>query len=251
MTTVFSEDSQKYRDQILEMIRFFDSEGEVLEEGSRNQIKLFELNGTTLNIKSFKVPNAVNQVVYRFFRKSKAQRSYEYAQKLLQKEIGTPKPFAYIEKPGLITFGRSYYVSEQLDCDFTYREVIWDPKVKDRQSILRAFTRFTWELHEKQVYFLDHSPGNTLIKQKEGNYHFYLVDLNRMEFKNLTFEERMKNFSRLTSKKEVVKVMASEYAQLIGKPEAEVFSKMWFYTENFQKKFQKKRQLKSKFKLRK
>ena len=69
-----------------------------------------------------------------------------------------------------------------------------------------------------------------------------------MNFKELNFEERMQNFSRLTPKEEVVKIMANEYAALIVKSEVEVFEKMWFYTEQFQHKFQRKKALKKKLK---
>jgi hypothetical protein len=57
----------------------------------RNVIKLFDLNGQTINIKSFKVPNIVNKA-YKYFRKSKAKRSFEYATILLENGIGTPQP---------------------------------------------------------------------------------------------------------------------------------------------------------------
>src|SRR5690606_12003186 len=126
--------------------------------------KLFKLEDKTLNVKSFKVPNAINKVVYRFFRKSKAQRSYEYANKLVQLGIGTPQPIAYFELPKALTFYKSYYISEHAAYDFTYRELNHDFEMESHEAILRAFTRFTFDLHQKEVHFLDHSPGNTLIQ---------------------------------------------------------------------------------------
>ena len=45
-----------------------------------------------------------------------------------------------------------------------------DENFPNRIEILKAFTRFTYEMHEKQIHFLDHSAGNTLIVQTEkGN----------------------------------------------------------------------------------
>jgi hypothetical protein len=69
-----------------------------------------------------------------------------------------------------------------------------------------------------------------------------------MNFKKLNFEERMKNFARLTPKKEMIQIMANEYAHLINMPEVEVFEKMWFFTNQFQEKFQRKKELKKKLK---
>ncbi|GHA43899.1 hypothetical protein GCM10007103_26390 [Salinimicrobium marinum] len=103
-------------------------------------------------------------------------------------------------------------------------------------------------LHEKEVEFLDHSPGNTLIKKKGEGYLFSLVDLNRMNFRSLDFDTRMKNLSRLTPKKEMIVIIANEYAKLFKKPEAEVFEKLWFYTTDFQARFQRKKILKKKLK---
>lgn len=55
---------------------------------------------------------------------------------------------------------------------------------------------------------------------------------------------RMKNLSRLTPRKEMIAIMSDEYAKLCHKSEAEVFEKMWFYTNEFQEKFFKKKELK-------
>jgi hypothetical protein len=248
MKAVISEPYKKSEEQIYHYLNHLDKGEEILGAPTRNKIKIFELNGERINIKSFKVPNAVNKIAYRFFRKSKAQRSFEYAQTLLLKDIGTPKPIAYFEETAPVVFLKSYYISEQLEYDLTYRELVHEPDYPAHEDILRAFTRFTYELHEKEIEFLDHSPGNTLIQLKNGGYKFFLVDLNRMNFKKMDFENRMKNFARLTPKKEMVEVMASEYAQLIKKPEDEVFEKMWFYTQDFQEKFRRKRKLKKKLK---
>ena len=66
-------------------------------EGERNTIKNVTTQDLVLNIKSFKVPHLVNRIAYSFFRKSKANRSFEYANDLIKKGIKTPKPFAYFE----------------------------------------------------------------------------------------------------------------------------------------------------------
>lgn len=248
MKLIVSEKYKHLQGQIVNLLEDFDQKGELFGSGARNKIKIFDIGGQKVNVKSFKVPNLINKVAYRFFRKSKAQRSFEYAHQLLSCDIGTPYPFAYSEEKQGLFFNKSYYVSEHLQSDLTYRTLVQQKDYPQWEKILRAFTRFTYELHEKQIQFLDHSPGNTLITLNEGNYQFFLVDLNRMNFKPLNFEERMKNFSRLTPEKEMVKVMASEYAKLYERSEDEVFEKMWFYTEEFQRKFLQKKQMKKKLK---
>jgi len=162
----------------------------------------------------------------------------------LENGIGTPQPIAYAENCTISGLEKSFYVSEHLQAELTYRELVENPDFPDHQNILRQFTAFTFKLHEKGIEFLDHSPGNTLIKKEaDGTYSFFLVDLNRMNFHDaMDFKIRMKNFSRLTPKKEMISIMSNEYAKLYAtQSEAIIFEKMWFYTNDFQAKFQRKR----------
>src|SRR5690606_4274442 len=85
------------RDKILSIIEAFHSQGEVLVNGKRNQIRIFEADGHKINVKSFKKPNFINKIIYKFFRKSKARRSFEFAGLLLKNGIGTPQPIAFYE----------------------------------------------------------------------------------------------------------------------------------------------------------
>ncbi|WP_369441175.1 hypothetical protein [Algibacter lectus] len=102
-------------------------------------------------------------------------------------------------------------------------------------------------MHEKEIHFLDHSPGNTLIKRNGDTYNFYLVDLNRMNFKTLDFDTRIKNFSRLTIHKSMVEVMSDEYAKCSGENYDDIFNLMWKETEDFQYKYYRKKRLKKKW----
>ena len=233
-----------FKKNLIKTIHDFDAiEG---GEGNRNVIKIVTLSGSKINIKAFKKPNLINKIVYKFFRKSKAQRSFEYANKLTELGVGTPKPIAYFEHSNMLFFGQSFYVSEHLDCDLTYRELTKDFNIPDYDIILRAFTRFTFGLHQKNIHFLDHSPGNTLIKKNGDHYEFYLVDLNRMKFAPMDFETRVKNFSRLTIHESMVQVMSDEYAKCSGEDYNKIFDLMWKKTEAFQEKFHKKKRLKKK-----
>lgn len=231
-----------------DIITNYDSKGEDFGNQDRNSLKLFTLEDKTLNVKSFRVPNFINQLAYRFLRKSKAQRSFEYANRLQDLDIGTPKPIAYYEFKTWLLFKKSYYISEQLDCDLTYRELTTDLNYPNHEAILRAFTRFTFNLHEKQVKFLDHSPGNTLIKKVGKQYEFYLVDLNRMEFKSMDLKERIKNFAKLTTHKSLIEVMSDEYAKCCNLPFEEVFVDMWNNTQEFQRRYWRRRRIKKKIK---
>ena len=68
--------------QLNNIITNFDTLGEDFGDQDRNSLKLFKIEDKTLNVKSFRIPNVINQLAYRFLRKSKAQRSFEYANRL-------------------------------------------------------------------------------------------------------------------------------------------------------------------------
>lgn len=242
---------KKDESELISFIQNFDNSGQDFGNQDRNSLKLFNLNGLQINIKSFKVPNVINQIAYKFFRKSKAHRSFEYANILMSKNIGTPQPIAYFELAKPFLFKHSYYISEHLQYDLTYRELTTDFNYPNHEAILRAFTRFTFELHEKNIHFLDHSPGNTLIQLNNGNYKFFLVDLNRMRFEEMDFDTRIKNLSRLTIHDKLVKIMSDEYAKNYGVSYETVYDKLWMYINTFQNKMSRKKELKRKLGLRK
>jgi len=161
---------------------FIDS-GDVMHAG-RNTLKRFQAGGVNLCVKSFGRPTIANIFIYSFFRKTKAERSFLYAQKLLDRGIRTPRPVAYVvvrNRLGLLK--RSYYISVYDKVDYTMLEVL-ENEVPNKQAILNGFVRFMAdELHPHGVYHHDFNGGNVLVTKGLGdNYHYSLVDLNRIQF---------------------------------------------------------------------
>lgn len=250
MMKFFNEDLNFNQVEFITHIDNFDTTGVLFGDGKRNKIKLFELEGKTINVKSFKIPNIINKIAYKYVRKSKANRSFEFASTLLKMGIGTPQPIAYFENYNWLGLQDSYYACEHLTCELTFRELVEIPDYPEHAIILQQFMHFCFELHEKGVEFLDHSPGNTLIvNTAPGQYHFYLVDLNRMQFhEEMSFEQRMKNMSRLTPKPDMVKQMSAFYAEkYLEKSTTEINERLWFYTQQFQEAFARKKRLKQQF----
>ena len=175
---------------------------------ARNEIKVLEYAQQKVVVKSFKIPHFLNRIIYSFFRKSKAEKSYEYSVKISE---FVPEPIGYIEfyKRGILY--ESYFISEYFDYDFTIREPLLDKNFPKREAIFRAFARFTLELHNSNIFHNDYSPGNILIKEKAEDFIFKIVDINRMSFFELNEKERAKNFSKLWASDEVLSIVANEY----------------------------------------
>jgi len=235
------------KSDILKCISHFETEGSYVTKGERNVIKSFKIEAETLNIKSFKTPKLINSFVYKHLRKSKAKRSFEYAQKLISCHILTPFPVGYVENASASGLTSSYYISRHVDYDFDFRVLIHNPLLNNRDQILKQFTQFTFKLHENNINFLDHSPGNTLILENGPKYDFYLIDLNRMTFKTMNLQQRMDNLKRLWLSKKMIRIIATEYAQLSNKPFEEVYSLLLQSSQEFKRKINRKKFLKRKY----
>jgi len=170
-------------------------------------------NSIHLVIKSFKVPNIINKIIYTFFKSSKAKKSYDNSIKIIE---FVPKPIGFIEFQELGLISDSYFISENFKYDFTIREPLVNENFKERTAIFKEFANFTLKLHEKGIFHLDYSPGNILIKKEGDNYIFKIVDINRMQFIDMTISQRLKNFSKLWAKDSDLSIIVQEYAQLMN-----------------------------------
>ncbi|MES2239037.1 MAG: lipopolysaccharide kinase InaA family protein [Bacteroidota bacterium] len=251
MSKIIHSKYKKNEEAILQLVTNFFNEGEMIVAGARNTIKSNFLADEKVNIKFFQKPGLFKSIIYSFFRSTKAKRSFDYANYLLGHHVLTPFPIAYIEnRNGCGLLKDSYYISQQIDYDFTIRELIHDPLFPERNIILEQFAAFTFQMHEAKINFLDHSPGNTLVvKKATGQYEFYLIDLNRMNFKNLSIEERMDNFKKMWLSKTMVKVIAKAYAKLSNESEEQLHQILLEKTKEFKGKITKKKYLKRKLKL--
>jgi len=207
---------QKEFISFLKNIKAYFSSSDATIHKARNEIKVLMHANHKVVVKSFKVPHAINRVVYSFFRESKAKKSYDYSMKISK---FVPTPIGYIEFKEMGLLKKSYFISEAFDYDFTIREPLLNTEFLRKEEILKAFARFTWELHENEILHKDYSPGNILIKEESGVFIFKIVDINRMEFKSLTLDERLKNFSMLWAKDEDMRIIAKEYAKQMGTDE--------------------------------
>ena len=208
---------------------------------ARNELKIINYENTDTVVKAFKVPHLLNKIVYSYFRNSKAKKSYDYSLKI---NNFTPNPIGYIEFYTYGLLGESYFISEEFKYDFTIREPLLDNNFANRDEIFKAFTRFTFELHEAQILHQDYSPGNILIKKENDTLVFKVVDINRMEFRSLTLDERLKNFSKLWANNDELTIMAKEYAKVSNTEEIICIEKMLYYNTKHKNKINMKKRLK-------
>jgi hypothetical protein len=220
------------------------NEGALSIHKARNELKIIELHGINTVVKSFKIPYFFNRIVYTYFRKSKAYKSYHNAIRLIELNVATPKPIGYIEFFENALLKNSYFAALHTPYDFTIREALHHT-IDDYAAVLGAFAHYTYDLHQKGVWHLDYSPGNILIKRSDEGYLFNIVDINRMEFREITPLEGCENFNKLWARDEDIEIMAHEYAKLSGLDEALTITEMKRHNDenkrvkNFKKRLKK------------
>ena len=212
--------NERHKDLMVNIKNYFNQEKSETIFQKRNTIKIVEFEGGKYVVKSFRVPHILNQIVYRFFRDSKARRSFDNSWKLVKMGVNTPQPIGYVEFSTNLRFKESYYISDFFDYDFEIRAVFNDKDFKDRETILTKFIEFTYKLHNKKVYHIDYSPGNILVKKMTYGYTFSIIDVNRMKFIELDDELRMKSLAKLTNDIEDNEFMVKAYANISKRDEA-------------------------------
>jgi hypothetical protein len=208
--------NQKYntfKKFLLDIQTYFKENSNTIHK-ARNELKIIEFNSTQTVVKAFRVPNKINQIVYAYFRDSKAKKSYENAIRLQDLNINTPEPIGYIEFYRLGLFKESFFIAKKFDYDFTIREPLRNFELENREDIIKAFVGFTFNLHQNGVYHKDYSAGNILVVKKDNEWKFSLVDINRMEFKPVDIHLGLDNFAKLWLDENSLELIAKEYAFL-------------------------------------
>ncbi len=206
-TNLISSDYQLLVDEISEYF----SKSNIILQNDRNIIKEIEFNGQKLVVKSYAVPIFIQRFIYTYWKKSKARRAYEYALKIAK---FTPQAVAFVEYYQQNLLHKSYFICEKFEADFDIRKPLFNPDFADRDLIFKAFAKFVFELHQRQIMHQDLSAGNILIKAKNGNYEFKIIDINRMTFKKLSPQQRARNFNKLWANDEDLAIILAEYAKL-------------------------------------
>lgn len=238
------------REELLTIPQHFSHDGEIIYD-SRNQIRTMQLsNGQEVCVKRFHTPQGINNLVYSLgLRKPKGQRAFEYPQRLLANGIETPVPLAYIEERKAGLLGLSYLISEK--CPYTHLLYeLGDASEGTYEALAIALAHMTAHMHDKGILHRDFSPGNILWERTSDNeYHFSLVDINRMYFGLVSMKEGCQNFARLWGPKQFFLLIVDEYARQRGfDPET---CKQIALTERarFWKRYMKKRDIEFKLEL--
>lgn len=198
----------------------------------RNELRKFKKDGIELVVKSFRIPNIINQIVYGLFRASKAKRSYMNAERLIGLGVGSPQPIGYLEVHNGLLFWESYYISCLSTCPYVYEDLFYH-QFDYADEVLRAIGKTTALLHENGYAHKDYGRRNILFgKMPDGTLKIEIVDLNRMYTGTLNMKQGCKNFERLPATPHMHHIMAEEYAKARGFDTEKCYELMAFYRKD-------------------
>ena len=236
MRLIINPKYKKLNDFINHIPKIFETQGISIYKG-RNELKTYETEGYNIVVKKFKKPHFINRIAYGFFRPSKARRSYEHALELLKRGVPTPEPIAYMEEKTFGLLEQSYYI-----CIFEkeYEQVrsYMNGNKKDK-ILLKELAAFIAGFHNKEVDFLDLSPGNILFKPENGGFVFSLIDINRLKFRSISEKERYKSFTKLANSEKVIEELISQYAEICHFNKQFAVQKIKKYSSRFFKDYHK------------
>lgn len=243
---------------------WFANNGKTVYAG-RNIIKQFCIDGVSLAVKSYGHLSLVNRIIYGVLRKSKGERSYEYAKRLVSLGIDTPKGVAYIEirKNGLLS--ESYFVSLYSNFSSLKDAAEQFPDNRDSIQLLDEFATFLVKMHDAGVVHKDLNISNILYSTNtngnDGNgaangatndatngerYRFQVIDTNRMKFyRHIGMHKRLHTIRRLSCKPEAFVYILRKYAEEANRNPVNVELKGIISRLLFEQRQQVKRELKN------
>ncbi|GAA6256188.1 hypothetical protein F070042J6_20400 [Bacteroides sp. f07] len=198
---------------------FFARHGKTLHDG-RNVVKLFEVDGVRLAVKSYVRLSACNRMLYGTLRKSKAMRAYLYADRLRRLGIDTPEEVAVVEIRRRGMMRQCYFVSLYTDYESIRPATELFMQREEAKSVLDGVAGFLVRLHWAGVEHKDLNVGNILYKKESGSrgggYGFQVIDTNRMSFrKRLSMRRRLRNMRRLSCSAPAYLYILHRYAEAL------------------------------------
>lgn len=186
----------------------------------RNIVEKVVVQGGEYVVKTYKRPNLFNRVVYTFLRKSKAERAFLNARRLLGLGVDTPLPVAFVNvyKGGL--FCRGFYIAEYVPYNTMSDAFNGVAPESNDLCLKRDFVNFTLSLHGKCVLPLDFNSGNIFYHYDAvaGEYRFALTDINRMRFgKRPSVFEVMRSFEQFGVQVDALYKLAVYYSSYTGR----------------------------------
>jgi tRNA A-37 threonylcarbamoyl transferase component Bud32 len=200
------------KDYALNIDSIFPRIGSIVQN-YRNDIRIDNVDGMRLVIKSFKGMYWPNRLAYSIFRKSKARRSFENSIRLGSMGFHVPKPVAYIDYYKWGVLQSSYYISLFQEHEHLETFLSRDTPSHELSALLGGFI---FKMHQSGIFHGDLSKGNILCVARDNNIIFSMVDLNRVWFGRVSYQAGLKSLSKLGIRQSELDEVVKTYTKLWG-----------------------------------
>jgi hypothetical protein len=200
---------------------------------NRNIVELTQCQDTPLVVKKFKRPTLANCVIYTFLRRTKPQRAFDNALMLRSMGIDTATPVAYIEQKRHGFFHTGWFIAKFLPYDTLDKVYDSLPDEASRKQLISAFLQFTVDMANKGIINKDYNSTNILThKERDGQWHFALVDINRIRLGRPKLHDEAHALEQLGASPELLVKYLPQYAQSRKLDQDELFAilyvgKLW------------------------
>ena len=200
---------------------------------SRNETKVFDLQGIKTVVKRFKKITTANRFIYSNTpRFSKAHRAYTSSQKILDIGLLSPEPIAYIDIFDNMLLTDCFYICRYVEAESL--ENLFKRDKKEYVDILKPIGKCIFTLHENNIFLGDLNLGNILYEKHDDSCNLYIIDNNRF-----------------FTKKEQLKEICDEYARLYGYDSIQLQNEIKVYRKRHVDFVEKKHALKNLFSIKK
>ncbi len=187
-----------------------DDASETLHAG-RNTIKKAVIHGQPVIIKHFKNDGMRKKLAYKL-RSSKAKRSYEHSQKLIDAGLLAPTPLLWREDWKGAWLHQSFFVSAYHEVAFTAWDLKKDNLPNNEQWVIHLGQQIG-KMHNAGLHHQDLTPGNILFVSEGDSFLMYFIDCNRMSFGAIGKDQGMRALVRMGLEGQHIDPYARAYAE--------------------------------------
>jgi len=210
----------------------FDTEGRLLFAGRRNTLGEFciaeghPVLGHVV-VKRFNVHGPLASIVYGVFRRSKAQRAFRSALRLMEAGCSTPQPIGWIEVKSGMLLRRCYYI-----CTYTEAQSVrTELEMGRNMELATSFAHFIARMHSHGIVHHDLNLSNVLYElDADGRYVVSVIDINRTTYtppSRLSLRSCIDDFVRWTDDPELFEHVMRRYAEARNLDPEAFLAKAW------------------------
>lgn len=196
----------------------FDTEGLLLFDGKRNQLRTFCIDEghpvlRRVVVKRFNVRGPLASIVYGLFRSSKAQRAFRSGIRLIKAGCITPQPIAWVEVKRGPLLRRCYYM-----CGFTEAQSVRSElEGRMNRELATCFAQMIARMHSHGLVHHDLNFSNVLYEcDSAGHYVVSVIDINRTTYTSpsrLSLRRCIDDFVRWTDNSALFEFVMRRYAE--------------------------------------